>query len=273
LERHAAALERRRLLAELQAACARAQREAEAKGRLLALAAHEIGTPLHIAGNALEIAAEYVESKEAATWLERARESLAWLGRVAEQVHRGAQWNRQAPRRRQRFDFAPRLSAVTAAYAPIAAGRGLQLAAHLQVESWPVDGDRAALEHALSALLSNAIRFTPDGGRISVAAWTDDAGMHVEIADDGIGIEPSVLPYIFEPFSAAGGEVGLHMSGRFEFGSRGLGLGLASAKAVVEGHGGRIEVDSEAGKGSCFRLLLPDLLKSALHVSDSGRVE
>jgi signal transduction histidine kinase len=273
LERHAAAVERRRLLAELQAACARAQREAEAKGRLLALAAHEIGTPLHIAGNALEIAAEYVESKDATTWLERVRESLLWLGRVAEQMHRAGQWDGRATRCRRRFDFAERVSAVTAAYAPIAAARGLQLTARLDLESWPLDGDRAALEHALSALLSNAIRFTPDGGRIGVTAWNDEKGMHVEVADNGIGIEPSLLPEIFEPFSGAGGEIGLHRSGRFEFGARGLGLGLALAKAVVEGHGGGIEVVSEPGKGSRFRLSLPNFSNSASHVSDVVRVE
>jgi signal transduction histidine kinase len=81
--------------------------------------------------------------------------------------------------------------------------------------------------------------------------------MYVEVADDGIGIDPSLLPDIFEPFSAAGGEVALHMSGRFELGSRGLGLGLALAKAAVEAHGGRLEVESDRGKGSCFRIVLP----------------
>ncbi len=106
-------------------------------------------------------------------------------------------------------------------------------------------------------MLTNAVRWTPDGGRIDVtlsqaAGWTE-----VAVRDTGIGIAAEHLPHVFEPFSAAGGDLLLHGSGRYEFGARGLGLGLATVRAIAEAHGGRVDVESVLGEGSCFRLQLP----------------
>ena len=77
------------------------------------------------------------------------------------------------------------------------------------------------------------------------------------VSDTGIGIAEHLLNEVFEPFSAATGDVQLHTSGHFEFGARGLGLGLAIAKAILEEHGGSITVRSQAGSGSEFTVRLP----------------
>jgi signal transduction histidine kinase len=79
----------------------------------------------------------------------------------------------------------------------------------------------------------------------------------ISVADTGIGIDASLIGEVFEPLSAAGGEIHLHTSGRFEFGSRGLGLGLAITKAIIEQHGGTISVQSQRGVGSRFAAVLP----------------
>ena len=113
------------------------------------------------------------------------------------------------------------------------------------------------LERALYNLISNAVRFTPDGGSVTVTAAAADAAVEISVADTGIGIDASLLDEVFEPFSAAGGEIQLHTSGRFEFGSRGLGLGLAITKAIIEQHGGTISVQSQRGVGSRFTAVLP----------------
>ena len=81
--------------------------------------------------------------------------------------------------------------------------------------------------------------------------------MAIAVTDTGIGIDPSVLDELFEPFSAAGGDPALHTSGRFEFGARGLGLGLAITKAIVEAHGGSIDVQTQVGAGSRFTVTVP----------------
>ena len=106
-------------------------------------------------------------------------------------------------------------------------------------------------------LLSNAVRFTPAGGHITLAAAVTADAVDITVADSGIGIDAGLLAEVFEPFSVAGGDVALHTSGRFEFGSRGLGLGLAIAKAVIERHGGSIGVSSVPGSGTCFTVSLP----------------
>lgn len=113
-----------------------------------------------------------------------------------------------------------------------------------------VAGDEVRLEQVLTNLLSNAVKFTPAGGRITVTIR--EAGEHGEIVieDDGEGINAEVLPHIFERFRQAdSSQTRLH---------GGLGLGLAVARYVVEGHGGAITAQSDgAGQGAKFIVRLP----------------
>ncbi|HJS60091.1 MAG TPA: ATP-binding protein [Vicinamibacteria bacterium] len=88
------------------------------------------------------------------------------------------------------------------------------------------------------------------------ARGTAGGGIEIRVADTGDGVDPASLPFLFEPFFS-GFDVQHHSSGRFEYGAKGLGLGLAVAKAFVEIHGGRIDVQSEAGAGTTFTLTLP----------------
>ncbi|MCJ2562574.1 MAG: PAS domain S-box protein [Candidatus Thermoplasmatota archaeon] len=113
----------------------------------------------------------------------------------------------------------------------------------------PIMGNEAKLRQALSNLLDNAIKFTSSGGAIQITAKRDDKAVVVEVADTGIGIIPEDLPHVFERFYQA------DSSSTRGFG--GAGLGLAICKEIVEAHGGRIEVESEIGKGSVFRVVLP----------------
>jgi len=117
--------------------------------------------------------------------------------------------------------------------------------------------DARWVRQAVWNLLTNAVRFTPDGGSIQVEslAGADDVG--IAVSDTGIGIAASELESIFEPFSAATGDPLLHGSGLFTFGARGLGLGLALVRRVAEAHRGRVEVASAVGLGSRFVLWLP----------------
>ena len=110
--------------------------------------------------------------------------------------------------------------------------------------------DRARFEQVLSNLLSNAIRFTPEGGRITVTLGIASDGMiEVGVRDTGHGIESRLLPYVFDRFWQA------QRATRRDHG--GLGLGLAIAKYLIEQHGGTIAAESEGtGRGATFRLRL-----------------
>lgn len=250
-----AAAERARLSAELRAACARAQREAAQRARLLTLAAHELGTPVHLLVNALELLRAGTPAPAAAPWLEVAERAAEWLAAGAAQLHAGGCAGARALALRPRaVALRPLIDAAVTAVAA-ASGRRLTLRAEGAPLEAVVDPHWIAL--ALSALLTNAVRCTADGGAVAAALRGEGGWVEIAVRDTGIGIAAEHLPHLFEPFSAAGGDLLLHGSGRYEFGARGLGLGLATVRAIAEAHGGRVVVDSDVGRGSCFRLQLP----------------
>lgn len=258
LEHYDAERDRRRLLRELGAACARAERQAAQRARLLAMAAHEVGTPLHVVANALAFAAYAPLGQEARHWVDVARRGVGWLGRSVAQLGRGGQWLAGAPRLRLRpVEVSPVVTGTAADFTPVCAARALRLSAHVSSMLPAVHGDAIWLRRALANLVANAVRCTPDGGAIALTAVAAGASVEFGVADTGIGIEATRLADLFEPFAPAHGDVDLHTSGEFDFGARGLGLGLAITRAIVEAHGGRLTVDSARGAGSRFSFTVP----------------
>ncbi|MCU0481377.1 MAG: HAMP domain-containing histidine kinase [Anaerolineae bacterium] len=108
------------------------------------------------------------------------------------------------------------------------------------------DGDRFV--QVLNNLISNAIKYTPDGGHVWVKARALDGGVEVSIADNGVGIPEKDLPRIFERF---------YQVDKARGPSRGTGLGLAIVKEIIQAHGGRIDVQSVEGRGSRFSVWMP----------------
>jgi signal transduction histidine kinase len=133
------------------------------------------------------------------------------------------------------------------------------------IEDLPhIQGDSERLVQAFSNLINNAIKFTPDGGRIEVwgrVVKGAEEVLEIIVADTGIGIDPADHDMIFEKFYRVG-SADLHSTGTTKFKGAGPGLGLPIAKGVVEGHKGRIWVESqghneETCPGSRFHVLLP----------------
>lgn len=112
-----------------------------------------------------------------------------------------------------------------------------------------IAGSRTELLSAVSNLVSNAVRYTPDQGRITLRLVWREGGADIEVADTGIGIAREHLPRLTERFYRVDGSRSRETGG--------TGLGLAIVKHVVQRHGGELAVDSEPGKGSTFRLSLP----------------
>jgi signal transduction histidine kinase len=119
-----------------------------------------------------------------------------------------------------------------------------------------IDGEK--IRDSINHLLLNAVKFTPDGGAVTIRARREDGGVLVNVTDTGGGIDSQCLPRLFEPFFT-GYDVSRHSSGQYEYGRRGLGLGLSVVKAFTELHGGKVAVDSELGKGSTFTITLPEI--------------
>lgn len=115
--------------------------------------------------------------------------------------------------------------------------------------------DRARIEQAFCHLLENALRFTPEHGSITVGLRDDGESVLWSVKDTGIGISAGELDWIFEKVYEVG-DIMRHSSAKDQFGSQGLGLGLALCKAIVHGHGGQIRVSSGLGRGSEFTIVL-----------------
>jgi signal transduction histidine kinase len=107
--------------------------------------------------------------------------------------------------------------------------------------------DRGRMRQALANLIDNAVKYTPEGGRVHLRAFREDATVVIAVADDGIGIDPEAQPHIWDRLYRAD-------ASRSE---PGLGLGLSLVKAIVEAHGGHVDVESAPGAGSVFRVRLP----------------
>lgn len=128
--------------------------------------------------------------------------------------------------------------------------RQVQVSLTLEIpDNFPlVPADANRLKQVFINLISNAIKYNRPGGSVIVRAASDGAQVHVDVEDTGLGIPAEALPHLFEKFYRV--QATQHKA-------EGTGLGLAITRQIVEAHGGRIEVESEPGKGSVFRVWLP----------------
>ncbi len=139
---------------------------------------------------------------------------------------------------------------LTNALQPQAAQKNIDLNVDLPKNTMPlIEADQALLQQAMYNLVENAIKYTPQGGRVSVRLKLLGDGMQFEVEDTGIGIAPIDQPRLFEKFYRGGQREAREQ--------KGSGLGLAIVRSIAERHGGRVWLDSQLGKGSTFYLQVP----------------
>jgi signal transduction histidine kinase/ActR/RegA family two-component response regulator len=131
-----------------------------------------------------------------------------------------------------------------------AEARGIGLALEAPKRGIAISGDAVRLEQVMNNLLANALKYTPRGGRVVVRIAESDGGVEVAVADTGLGIDPRVLPRIFDPFTQAEDTIDRSQGG--------LGIGLTLVRHLVELHGGTVVAESAGrGQGSRFVLRFP----------------
>ena len=219
---------------------------------LTADVAHELRTPLHIIqgnlegilDNVFEPSPEHIEAtlQETQT-LARLVDDLSTLS-LAE--------SGELPLHREPVDVADLLADVATSFGPQAESGGVDLAVETEPrEPLTVDGDPGRLDQILSNLVSNAIRHTPEGGRVTLRAGRDGDRICITVADTGDGIAAEDLPFVFDRFWRS--DRARTRSGNMPS----SGLGLAIASQLVQAHGGEITVASETGAGTTFTIDLP----------------
>ena len=241
-------------------AAARTEAEASnrAKDEFIAMISHELRTPL----GAILIWTQLLRNEqldEAATaralgMIERSTKTLAQLIDDLLDVSRIIAGKlRIEPRP---VDLPAVVDAALAAAQLPAEGKNIRIDYVVEASLDPVSGDPGRLQQVVGNLLANAIKFTPEGGRVEVKLGRSRSHARLVVSDSGTGIDPAFLPYIFERFRQADST-----STRTQ---KGLGLGLAITRHLVELHGGSIEASSPGpGEGATFTVNLPLLLYPA----------
>jgi signal transduction histidine kinase len=133
--------------------------------------------------------------------------------------------------------------------------RALAERKHIGLEQMPMDedlrltGDRELMEHACYNLLTNAVKYSPQRTQVTISGWRENGHVSLAVKDQGIGMDPKEVKQIFKKF--------YRTRKAEESGEAGTGIGLSIVQQIVEQHGGRIDVASRPGAGSCFTLVLP----------------
>lgn len=231
-----------------EAAALKAQRS------LIASASHDLRTPLTSLRATVEALADGVvdEPEEVARYLAVAQADIAHLGRLVDDLFELTRLNAGVlTPRLEEGALGDLVSDTLQSMQVLAWQRKIEVGGTVDAHVDPVRMDSYLMQRALTNLVENALRHTPNGGRVWIAAQRDAEGVALAVCDTGEGIDPADLPHVFEAFFR--GE-----AARSRERGEGAGLGLAIAKAIAEAHRGEISVRrGEEGRGTVVEIRLP----------------
>jgi PAS domain S-box-containing protein len=244
--------ERKQLLDIERAARVEAERTSRMKDEFLATLSHELRTPLNaILGWTQLLKRDQQDPEmlsEAISVIERNVRVQTQLIEDLLDMSRIISGNVRLDV--QGVELSEIINAAMEGVKPTAETKGVRLEKVIDRLVGPVSGDPARLQQVLWNLLTNAIRFTPKGGKVRVLAEVMQSHVEISVVDTGEGISPDFLPHLFERFSQADGSAKRK--------HRGLGLGLSIVKNLVEMHGGTVRANSRGeGQGATFIIELP----------------
>ncbi|MDB5413566.1 MAG: hypothetical protein JWR10_1901 [Rubritepida sp.] len=242
--------EDRKIRAELEAARVAAEAANRAKSRFLATMSHELRTPLNAVIGFSEVLRGHStpeQTQEFATAIQEAGRHLLSLIDDILDITRAESGN--LPVVLETVSIAPLLEGAARIIGSAVIAGQLRLTMDLPRDLPRLRADERRLRQVLLNLLSNATKFTPAGGEITLSAGLTDAGIYIEVRDTGIGIEAKDLSRVFQPFTQLDSE----LSRRFP----GSGVGLHLCRAMTEAQGGTLELESEPGQGTTARITFP----------------
>jgi len=249
---------------------ARAYRQVQAANRakdeFLATLSHELRTPLNaVLGWARMLRGGAVSQEKMSRAFEVVeRNALAQLDLVEDLLDLSRVITGKFRLDVQPVNLTATINAAVEAIQPAAAAKGITVKVDAGSDESLISGDEARLQQVIWNLLSNAIKFTLRGGRVIVTLRRQESQFEIEVSDTGEGIEPAVLPYVFDRFRQ--GDSGTTRT------HQGLGLGLAIVRHIVELHGGRVDVASPGkGQGATFMISLPFVQPVRIAAVKSGR--
>ncbi len=253
----AASIERARLLEKVREARDVAERAGRAKDDFLAALSHELRTPLNpVLLISSEAARDATLAEEVRQDFVTIRNNVELEARLIDDLLDITRITRdKLSLELEPLDLVAALKDAVATIRPDAEGKRIELATDFEDEPLRIDGDPVRLQQVLWNVLKNAVKFTPDGGRVTVQASIDRASSSavVEVTDTGFGMTEAELGCVFDAFVQG---AHAHSGGAHRFG--GVGLGLAISRKLVELHGGHIRARSEGrGKGASFTIELP----------------
>ncbi len=248
----------RRLITAFNTLAEKLKASEQSRQRMLANMVHELGRPLGallsatqaLRGGAVE---ERALRNELLEGIEREITLLQNLLNDLVRVDEGAE---ALELQRERVQTGRWLPLILRTWEEAALQKGLGWSLEVPEGLPEVEIDPQKMAQAVENLVSNAVRYTPAGGRVRVSAGREGGGLVIRVCDSGAGIAPEEQERVFQPFYRGSS------ARRF---SEGMGLGLTIARDAARAHGGELSVESTPGKGSCFRIMLP------LPAEDGGR--
>jgi signal transduction histidine kinase/DNA-binding response OmpR family regulator len=224
-----------------------AQRATRARDRILAVVAHDLRNPLSTVRMAAELLLEEAGDAPRRKHLEVVRRSTLRMDEMIQDLMEVSriEGGKLALARRPE-PVAPLVAEAASMLRPLASARGIALETSVDEGLPAVEADATRLLQVISNLVGNAVKFTEAGGSIRIGCTAAPGEVRFTVADTGRGIPPQQLPHLFGAYWQASADD-----------RRGIGLGLSIARGIVEGHGGRIWVESEPGRGSTFHFTIP----------------
>jgi signal transduction histidine kinase len=231
----------------------KAETLAAARADVLGIVAHDLRNPLSRVSSGASLLLEQDPPPEQRKMLEITQRAVRQMNRLIGDLLDVTQLRAGRLRLDIRdIDVNVLLSDAIEAFRPAASEKQIELTADATA-GYRIRADPGRLQQVIGNLLANAIKFTPRGGKVALSVKTAAGQTVFAINDNGPGMTPDEIDHLFERFWQAR-----------DVDSRGIGLGLAISKGIVEAHGGRIWAKSEPGKGSTFSFSIPSSLRPAL---------
>jgi signal transduction histidine kinase/CheY-like chemotaxis protein len=247
-----AALRARRQQYDVRDLLARLEREVRSRDEFLAILGHELRNPLGAILTAVQLMerrADVGGSRERSIILRQTRllsrlvDDLLDVSRVA---------SGKISLQRVPVDVADLVERCVQSHSSAASSRRISLSLNGGTKPWRLEGDPVRVEQVVNNLLTNSLKYTPPGGQVEVSIAAGDSRGEIRVEDNGVGIDPKILPRIFDLFTQA--DMTLDRS------QGGMGIGLTLVRSLVQMHGGTVRAESPGpGQGSCFVVTLPRL--------------